>query len=127
MDDIGGPLGVAGFCKPGFNGCVTQTAVRGQEESAPAFRLSGAFPNPFRTRTVTEFTLPVAGPARAEIHDVAGRRIATLLHDPRTEAGTHQVVWTGRDDQGRDVAPGIYFLHVVAGNKSATRKVVRLP
>jgi hypothetical protein len=127
IDDIRGPLGVAGFCKPGFNGCVAQTAVRERGEFTPAFRLSRAFPNPFRTSTVTEFTLPAAGPARVQVHDVAGRRITTLLDEPRADAGPHQVVWNGRDEQGREVAPGIYFLHVVTRDHTATRKVVRIP
>jgi flagellar hook assembly protein FlgD len=51
--------------------------------------------------------------------------VATLYsghHDP----GTHSVTWSGRDDRGRDVASGIYFVRLNANDFSASRKMVLL-
>jgi flagellar hook assembly protein FlgD len=37
--------------------------------------------------------------------------------------GTHTFKWDGRDDSGRGAAGGIYFLRMVAGEYTATRKM----
>ena len=37
--------------------------------------------------------------------------------------GTLRAVWSGRDDGGREVAPGVYFYRLDAGEYSSTRRV----
>ena len=41
-------------------------------------------------------------------------------------AGANAVRWNGRDDQGRDASPGVYYYRLVSGGRSATQKAVRL-
>lgn len=82
-------------------------------------------PNPFHDLLRVFLTLPAAVPARITVHDVAGRRVRTLLQEPLA-AGAHAVAWTGRDEGGRAVAPGVYFLRLEAGSDVRTRKVVLL-
>jgi flagellar hook assembly protein FlgD len=48
------------------------------------------------------------------------------LVDGAMAAGLHDVPWDGRDDAGRGVAPGIYFVRLTAGDVAQTRKVARL-
>jgi hypothetical protein len=85
----------------------------------------GAWPNPFAPQTTVSFALPHAGPAELAVYDVSGRRVATLA-EGRREAGSHVVSWDGRDDAGREVAAGTYFMRLIAGETTATRKVVRI-
>lgn len=85
-----------------------------------------ARPNPFRSGVTIDFNLPAAAPARVSIHDVAGRRVADLVHGPRS-AGAHRVEWSGRNDAGNPVAAGLYFYRVESGEHRATRKIVKLP
>jgi hypothetical protein len=63
---------------------------------------------------------------RVTVHDLAGRRVRDLgrVGDDGTETG-REVVWDGRDDAGRRVAAGVYF---VRGEGAAPfhRKAVRL-
>ncbi|GJM43766.1 MAG: hypothetical protein DHS20C21_06080 [Gemmatimonadota bacterium] len=68
--------------------------------------------NPFRTSTAFEFDLPSDGPVRLSVFDIAGRSVATLLRGERVAAGQHRAQWTGRDDTGALVAPGIYFVQL---------------
>jgi flagellar hook assembly protein FlgD len=52
--------------------------------------------------------------------------VRTILAGARYDAGAHHVDWDGRDDSGRNVASGVYFLRVQAGDRQATRKLVIL-
>jgi flagellar hook assembly protein FlgD len=41
-------------------------------------------------------------------------------------AGLHELVWDGRDTDGRSVATGVYFVRLMAGSREFTRKIVML-
>ena len=51
------------------------------------------------------------------------REIAKLLNDD-LEAGTHTVKWNGANTNGREVASGIYFYRIEAGQNIATKKML---
>ena len=51
-----------------------------------------------------------------------GRSVALNV----TEAGTHAGVWNGRDDSGRTVANGVYFLRLEADGRTLTTKAVKV-
>jgi hypothetical protein len=55
------------------------------------------------------------------IYDVSGRRLWSF-HG----AANHAVVWDGRDDHRALVPPGIYFVRVEGGGRSAVARVVLL-
>jgi spore coat protein A len=84
-------------------------------------------PNPFSSATTILFTLGRQSAARLDVYDLAGRRVRTLLDEPRLEAREHTVTWDGRDLEGNRVPSGIYFVHLTAGKAVATRKVVMVP
>jgi hypothetical protein len=71
------------------------------------------------------FTLPHDGHATVRIYDLRGAVVATLV-DRDLAAGRHQVAWSGRDDGGRAVAPGLYIARVEAGAERAVAKLSRL-
>ena len=48
------------------------------------------------------------------------------LVDERVEAGIHLVTWRGRDDDGLEVASGIYFCQFQAGDVRQVHKMVLL-
>jgi len=87
------------------------------------FNLKANYPNPFNPMTTISFALPEAQDVTLTVYGVNGRRIATLLNEPRT-AGTHEVVWMGVDEAGQPVASGTYFYRVDAGPYSQVRKMV---
>lgn len=88
--------------------------------------LHAAFPNPAGPEAQLSFALPQAGRARLTIYDAAGRRVRTLLDEPR-EAGRHQLVWDGSDDAGATVASGTYFYELrVPGQPAVSRKLLQL-
>ncbi|MBD3222735.1 T9SS type A sorting domain-containing protein [bacterium] len=99
-------------------GIVTTT---GDPVPAPGLRIA-AYPNPFNPGTTITFAVDRPGPVAVTVHDVAGRRVARLFAG-EVGAGEHTVAWIGRDDRDRSVPAGVYLLRVVAGDRTAARKL----
>jgi hypothetical protein len=86
-------------------------------------RLHPVFPNPTNPRTTISFSLDQAGQATLVIHDLAGRRVRTLL-DGRMAAGEHRAVWDGRTDRGNPAASGVYLVVLRGSGFVETRRLV---
>lgn len=88
------------------------------------FALSANFPNPFNPTTSFTLTLPVASRYDLHIFNVAGQRVKT--YEGHLEAGVHTLEWDSRNDQGVQVASGVYFYRARAGEFSETRTMMLL-
>jgi hypothetical protein len=64
--------------------------------------------------------------ARIQVFDAAGRLVRTLF-EGAAESDRIDVTWDGRDVAGRGTAAGLYFLRGISGDRSAVRRVVKLP
>ncbi len=96
----------------------------GAELAAPLeFRIDPAAPNPVAHRTSVAFHLPAPTPVRAALYDVSGRLVRLLTDEPLA-AGEHESVWDRRDESGRSVSSGIYFLRLDAGRRRSCQKLV---
>lgn len=76
--------------------------------SPERFALYPIYPNPFNASTTIRYDVPFAGRVQLHIYDVMGQRIRALV-DETKPAGSHQVVWDGKDDAGREAASGLYL------------------
>lgn len=86
-------------------------------------RLVMSSPNPFGNSTRVVYYIPREGSTSTiRVYDPAGRLVRTLL-DESVFAGLHQVVWDGRDQQGRPAAAGMYLIRLENGPHQHTRKV----
>ncbi|MFH1218989.1 MAG: FlgD immunoglobulin-like domain containing protein [Candidatus Eisenbacteria bacterium] len=84
-----------------------------------------ASPNPFKGETAIAYQLPMASQMSIAVYDVSGREVAALVD--RSEAtGLHQIIWDGRDLNGRLVGPGIYYVEIQGGQASAVKPIVLL-
>jgi len=101
-----------------------QTTAVGDDARALRPRLS-SHPNPSNPRTTLTFVLPTASHVRLSIHDMSGRRLASLIDDHR-EAGTHTLIWEGRDSDGNSLPSGVYFCEIETGEYRAMRKMTLL-
>lgn len=88
-------------------------------------RILGNVPNPFNPSTEIRFAVAQDGPATLQIFDLNGRLVRTLVDDHLT-AGPQVRVWDGRDDTGRRMASGAYYVRLEAGGEVAARKVMLL-
>ena len=92
---------------------------------APRGLSLAASPQPARGPVALAFTLPAAGEASLVVHDLAGRRVRTLVRGA-LPPGDHLARWDGCDDAGRDAPAGIYFARLLTPSGTATRTLVRL-
>ena len=84
------------------------------------------FPNPFNSGTAIRFTLPTRGHVDLAVFDLAGRKVASLVKEPK-EAGTYRIDWDGCDGQGRQLASGVYVYRLWSeGVQEETRKLLLL-
>ncbi len=88
-------------------------------------RLLPNVPNPFNPQTEVRFELADAGHIRITIYDVTGRKVATLLDENRGP-GPHSLTWQGRDDAGRPLPSGAYYLRLESEGRISHRKMLLL-
>lgn len=113
------PWGLFAFCID-FS---QSTGVAETSEALPAaIILDAPYPNPFNPATTISFTLPEAGFARLSIYGINGQLVRELVSE-NLPAGRHEIVWDGRDSKGTNAGSGVYIARVIAGDKSAVRKM----
>ncbi|MEP0548117.1 MAG: FlgD immunoglobulin-like domain containing protein [Rhodothermales bacterium] len=93
--------------------------------SASVAAITASFPNPFATATTIQYETDRAGDVTLEVHDVLGRRVATLAQGFRPP-GPHEATWDGRAEDGRVLASGVYLVRLTAGDRIATHRVTLL-
>jgi Peptidase family C25/Secretion system C-terminal sorting domain/Propeptide_C25 len=82
------------------------------------FAIKSVYPNPFNPTVNVEIAVPMRSVVKAEVYDMLGRRVATLVQD-QLSPGYHRLSWTAEG------ASGIYFLRVQAQNNwSEVRKMI---
>ncbi|MBI2502337.1 MAG: T9SS type A sorting domain-containing protein [Candidatus Latescibacteria bacterium] len=59
------------------------------------------------------------------VYNLAGQRVVRLAEGVR-EAGSYTVRWDGRDEQGHELASGVYLYRLRAGERVQTRKLLSL-
>ncbi len=95
-------------------------------ELPKAYSLAQNFPNPFNPSTRIQFALPVKGHVSLKIYNVAGQLVKTL-QDGVMDAGSHELTWDGSNNLGSNVASGVYFYKLSAGdNYENMKKMVLL-
>jgi len=81
---------------------------------------SHAYPNPFNSQTVINFSLPVKEFVKLKIYDLLGNEIQTLVNEEKS-AGNYEVNF---DAAG--LASGIYFFRIKIGDFVKTKKLILL-
>lgn len=75
-------------------------------------------PNPATDEIVVSFALAAAGPARLDLLDLRGRKVATLS-DRLRPAGLHEVRWGGKR-----LPSGVYFVRAASQGGSGVRRLI---
>ncbi len=87
-----------------------------------ALALGAPAPNPLREVTTLHFSLPHEGRVALAVFDLQGRQVRELVRGA-FPGGERSVTWNGRDDQGRSVSSGIYFVRLEALGRTLVRRV----
>ena len=95
--------------------------IRQISESVPEhFALYQNYPNPFNPSTKIMFELPVSSDVILKVYDVTGREVYKITGSEK-RPGMYTV-----DFDGSNLASGVYFYSLTAGNFSQVRKMVIL-
>ena len=81
------------------------------------------YPNPFNPETRIAFSTRENGHVTLDIYNTKGQKVRSLVNDNR-EAGKHSVVWNGKDDNGKNVASGVFFCRMKSEKYSSTKKMI---
>ena len=88
------------------------------------------YPNPFNPETWIPYRLAKDAFVILTIYDQTGQVVRTIDVGLQTaafyESRSQAIYWNGRNQVGEQVASGVYFYHLSAGNYSATRKMLIL-
>jgi flagellar hook assembly protein FlgD len=80
-------------------------------------------PNPTRDATILAYALPRAGNVSLVVLDASGRAVRTLASGP-LPAGPHTARWDLRNDAGRTVRSGVYFLRLALDDETRTVRTI---
>ncbi|MXX38618.1 MAG: T9SS type A sorting domain-containing protein, partial [Gemmatimonadetes bacterium] len=90
-------------------------------------RLGDSYPNPFNPAVVIPLDLATdAARVSLTVYDVLGRRVRQVWQGP-LQAGSHRFTWDGRDEQGKEVAAGVYVYQVEIDGQVEAKKTTKLP
>lgn len=95
------------------------------EERPDMLALLPARPNPFGSQAELSFVLPSRQAARLAVYDIQGRLVRTLI-DGEEGPGRVDVVWDGRDEDGRKVGSGLYLTKLEAAAERRHGRVLIL-
>ncbi len=127
----------------GFMNTASAQVVGSSGEQESGFYLEQNYPNPFNPETKIPFILneDLFGDGSSVVVSVRifnvlqqFRATPTALNHPRGEAvpvtdleyaspGRFETYWDGRDQAGRHVASGVYFVQIVVDGRSDVRKM----
>jgi hypothetical protein len=86
------------------------------------YAISNAYPNPFNAETRIKIEIPRDCSASAKIYGLRGRHVKTLF-DGAQGKGVYDLSWNGRDDSGKTVSSGVYFVRFNAPGVRGVRKL----
>ena len=92
------------------------------------FALLQNFPNPFNPETWIPYQLPQNANVTIWIYNANGQLVRTLSVGNRSIGAyvtkESAAYWDGKDSLGENVASGVYFYQLQAGEFRATRKMI---
>ncbi len=103
----------------------TEVEEEGSDISIDRFALNQNYPNPFNLSTEIAFQVPVESKVKLRIYNTRGRLVRSLIDGIRNK-GLYTIHWDGKDQSGNEVASGIYFYKLTAGDFTSVKKMVLL-
>jgi hypothetical protein len=100
------------------------TNVQPEAEDVPAeFEVKQNYPNPFNPDTRISYSLPHAAWVKVTVYNVLGKEMKTI-RDGVDEAGSRELRWDARSNDGRQVSSGVYFCRIHYGETTRTIKMI---
>jgi hypothetical protein len=88
-----------------------------QNQLPAEFNLYQNYPNPFNPATIIKYQVPSLSHVSIKIYDLVGREVAVLVNEQK-DPGNYQVNF-----ESKNLASGIYFYKMMAGDFTFVRKM----
>jgi hypothetical protein len=83
------------------------------------------YPNPFNPLTNIRYDIPKSSNVRIDIFNILGHKIKSLVNTTKM-AGNHNVQWSGKNEQNKNLPSGLYIVRFNAGGISSQQKIMLL-
>ncbi len=90
------------------------------------FELSQNQPNPFTNETVISYVVSKAADISLTVYDVLGNRVGTLMTGQHHAPGKYSIVLDVNKDLKTNIASGVFYYEMKAGDASTMRKMIIL-
>ncbi|MGE5457977.1 MAG: YCF48-related protein [Methanococcaceae archaeon] len=118
-ENIGWAVGTNGKVLKTTNGGIATLIDEEEIKKIPdKFYLSQNYPNPFNPATKINYSIPKTSFTSLIIYDVLGKEIARLVNEEKP-SGNYEISWNTIN-----LASGIYFYQLRAGNFVETKKMI---
>ena len=105
---------------------ITGVGIKNPSNNFPTQRVKALNkPNPFRSSTFIQYTIPKSDYVAINIYNNQGR-LLRVLKQKYQKAGTHSVKWDGKDNNGNRMANGEYYYQIISGDLITTKKMIFL-
>ena len=101
------------------------TSIEAATAVPTQYALGQNYPNPFNPQTAIQYDLPVQSHVSLSVYNLMGQKVATLVKGVR-EVGAYTVRWDGRDDEGQELASGVYLYRLVTQGQVQSRRMLLL-
>ncbi|MFX1517704.1 MAG: T9SS type A sorting domain-containing protein, partial [Promethearchaeota archaeon] len=91
----------------------------------PSFTLSQNYPNPFNSQTVINYLIPSEGMVNLVIYNILGQKVKTCVNQNMIP-GYYKYVWDARDDNGNEIASGVYIYRLSFNDKQVSKLMLLL-
>ena len=100
------------------------TSVEAQADRVPAsFALYQNYPNPFNPATTIKYEVPEQARVVLKVMNLLGQEVRTLIDEDQSP-GLYEVRWDGKDNNGQEVASGMYLYRLKTRDFVQVRKMV---
>ncbi|MBC8184900.1 T9SS type A sorting domain-containing protein, partial [candidate division KSB1 bacterium] len=89
------------------------------------FELYQNYPNPFNNRTTIKYKTQKDGFGEITIFNIFGRKVKTLING-QISKGYHEITWDGKDENGKNVASGVYFYQLKLDEFKSIKKLLMI-
>ncbi len=101
------------------------TDVDDDNQLPSTYNLDQNYPNPFNPTTTIKFSIAQRGHVSLRVINILGQSVRVLT-DQEYDAGTHEVVWDGKDRSGNPAASGIYLYLFESEKLTEAKKMILL-
>ncbi len=108
-----------------YSATIPTYVSRDLATSPDQYYLSQNYPNPFNPVTTIRFSIPKEVPVNLSIYNLLGERIKELKNE-MMKPGYYEVEFSAKGGNASQLASGVYFYRINAGDYTAVKKMLLL-